>query len=48
MKFVRNEKGIYAVFSDEDAAHEKYWLFGFILRRKLICFGGYFNAYKLW
>ena len=48
MKFVRHKFGVYVVFKDEDAADKILWLFGFILRRKLCCFGGYFNAYKLW
>ena len=48
MKFVKHEFGAYVVFKDEDAAAKMEWLFGMLLRRKMCCFGSYFNAYKLW
>ena len=48
MKFVKPEFGAYVVFKDEDAAAKMEWLFGMLLRRKMCCFGSYFNAYKLW
>lgn len=49
MKFIKHEFGTYVVFKNENTAVRMWWLFGFILRRQLRCFEGYYlNAYKLW
>lgn len=48
MRLIRwNDGKLYAVFKNEDDALRWHWLFGQILRRYSVCFGGYFNAYQL-
>ena len=40
--------GIYAVFANEHDADRYAWLFATILRRRMTCFGAYFNAWTLY
>lgn len=40
--------GWYLVFKDSDHAWRYYWLFGKILRMRLICFGELDNGYAIW
>lgn len=48
MKIKRGyEGGLYAVFRDEAEAWAYRILFGTILRRRMDCFGGYMNAWKI-
>ena len=49
MKITKSYDGsVCVVFRDEYTANRWSWLFYTILRRRMVCFGGFFNAWKLW
>lgn len=49
MKIKRNCYGAwFVVFENNEAAYKWDWLFWRILRRPIVCFGQYENAYHLW
>jgi hypothetical protein len=48
MKIKRGiDKGIYAVFRTNMDAEKMEWLFVSLLRRRVSCFNGYDNAFRL-
>lgn len=47
MRFAAVDRKLFAVFNDELSALRWEWLFLRLLRRRMVCFGAYMNAYQV-